>query len=175
MNGPDVHGQVPFLSEAAPAPGHGALEDLPLFETDVTVRNLEVTTQFARCRADNRAIGTFWWVNCTDVFLEQSVTGECHRAIIRALVGALGTAESLVGVESALVRTQMPCRVERHGALLPCARVHVRTGKWFLLQVHCRDVFLERGMLPERLVAGCILGAPIFISSVVRSQMASQS
>lgn len=76
VDGPDVHGQVALLGEAAVAAGDGAGEYLPLLEADVSVRYLQMAAEFSRRRACDGAVGAPWRVCRSDVSLQKCICGE---------------------------------------------------------------------------------------------------
>lgn len=63
----------------------------------------------------------------------------------------------------------MSSGVEGLGALLPRDWVEVRTWEWFFILVNHHNMLLESRMLPERLSAGGVFRAAVFVPSVVCS------
>lgn len=90
------------------------------------------------------------------------------------MLGTLCTTKSLLGVYSALVRSQMAGRVERHVTFLSGGRIKIGTREWLFIQVDCCDVLLKGGVLAEGLVAGRVFGAPVFVSSIMGRKMPSK-
>ena len=91
------------------------------------------------------------------------------------MLNTFRTAETLLGVYSALVGSEITSGVKGHLTFLPSALIDVSAWEWFLVQVDRYDVFLEGGMLPESLVARRILGTAVFVSAIMRSEMATKT
>lgn len=88
---------------------------------------------------------------------------------------AFRTAETLLGVNSALVSSKIASSVKCHLALLSGVLIDMGAWKWFLMQMDRYDVLLEGGMLPESLVARRVLGTAVFVSTIMRSEMAAKT
>ena len=84
------------------------------------------------------------------------------------------TAKPLFRVKSALVGSEMPSRLKRHWAFLPCCRINMWAWKRLLVQMHRHDMFLERRVLPKRLIAGRILRAAKLVPPIMCSQMSPE-
>lgn len=69
MHGANVDREVAFLREATSAARYRTGEYFSILQTDVSVSNLKVTSQFSRCGADDRTLRTLWWMRRLDVSL----------------------------------------------------------------------------------------------------------
>lgn len=110
VDGPDVNGQVALLGKAAVAAGDSAGEYLPFLEADVSVCDLEMTTEFSGRRACDGTVGASWRMGRSDVGLEKCVCGETDLrrssrlrsgltiASFLSLLGAFRATEALFGV-----------------------------------------------------------------------------
>ena len=146
-----------------------------------------MATQFSGCRADDGAAGAFRRMNGSNVLLKNGVRRKCDRIIVvrvesthvgcllLQVLGALLTAKSLLRMDPALVGSKMARRIECHLAFFLSVRVDKSTRKRLLVQMHCRNVFLESGMLSEGLFAWRILSTSVLVSSVVRRNMTTES
>jgi hypothetical protein len=65
--------------------------------------------------------------------------------------------------------------IKCHLTLLSSVLIDISTWEWFLVQMDRYDVFLECRMLPESLVARRVLGTAVFISAIMRSEMATKT
>jgi hypothetical protein len=78
------------------------------------------------------------------MFLQDSICREIKGSILRALqiLCALSAAESLLGMNSALVRSEVACGFKRHLAFLASSFISMCARKGFLVQMHRQNVFL---------------------------------
>jgi hypothetical protein len=53
--------------------------------------------------------------------------------------------------------------------------IDISTREWFLVQVDRYDVLLKGRMLSESLVARWILGTAVFVSTIMRGEMATKT
>lgn len=91
------------------------------------------------------------------------------------MLNTFRTAETLLGVYSALVGSEIASGVKCHLTLLSSALIDMSAWEWFLVQMNRNDVFLEGRMLPESLIARRILGTAVFVSTIMRSEMATKT
>lgn len=121
-----------------------------------------------------------------DVSLEKGVGWECNGVVIivyiihggqyglDSLLSALRTGKAFLCVHSTLMGAKMARRIKRHWAFPTRLRINMTAWKRLLVQVYGYNVLLESRVLPKRLVAWRILGAAVFVPSIMCSQMTAQ-
>ena len=91
------------------------------------------------------------------------------------LLGALSAGESLLGMDSTFVGSEVTCAVKCHWTFLTIGWVDVLTRKGLLLQMHAHDMFLKGRVFPERLVTRRKFRAAKLVSSIMGSYVSTKS
>jgi hypothetical protein len=95
--------------------------------------------------------------------------------LLLKVLNTFRTAETLLGVYSTLVGSEIASGVKCHLTLLSSALIDMSAWEWFLVQVDRYNVFLEGRMLSESLVAWRVLGTAVFISTIMCSEMTTKT
>jgi hypothetical protein len=90
------------------------------------------------------------------------------------VLGALLTAESLLGVDPALVSSQMTGCVKCHLTIFASVVINEQTWERLLVQMNRCNVLLKGGMLSEGLFTGRVLSTAVLVPPVVRSDMTAE-
>lgn len=187
MKGSNVDSQITLLGKAAVTAINSTFEDFPVLKADVTVCDFKMATKLTRGGTSNGTVRALRRVNRSNVSLQKGVGRECERLIgdvldvsrkrrlLPEVLEAFRTTEPLLSVYSTLMGSEIASSIKGHLTLLSSALIDMIAWERFLVQMNRYDVFLKGGMLPESLVTRRVLGTAVFVSTIMRSNMPTET